>query len=172
MISLQITQPNAQQASGTLEIFGSNGSLFSLDGVQFSAQTVWDQLPAGAYTLYQDFEGCRSQKTFVILPFQEEASEGVFAPNIVAPGAGNSNGQFTLYASPGYVERIAWLRIYDRWGSLVFEGNALTPNDESKGWDGKIDGQAAVPGVYFWQAMLEYSNGTEGLKKGDLTVVR
>ncbi len=122
--------------------------------------------------MYQEFEGCLHQQTFVILPFLEEASKGVFAPNIVAPDAGNSNTQFTLYASPGYVDRIAWLRIYDRWGSLVFEGNNLAPNDEANGWNGQIKGKAAAPGVYFWQAMLEYGNGGRELMRGDLTVVR
>ncbi len=50
VISLQITQPNAQQTTGKVEVFGGNGSLFSLDGLQFSTQTVFEQLAAGTYT--------------------------------------------------------------------------------------------------------------------------
>ena len=140
--------------------------------MQYQAQTNFTDLPAGTYVLYQDFEGCLSQSPFVILPFLENLEKGVFVPNIFVPGSSNGNAQFTLYATPGHVDRLSWLRIYDRWGSLVFEQTNFQPNDESKGWNGLIDGQLAAPGVYFWQAMVEYNNGEQEVKKGDLTVHR
>ncbi len=171
-ITLQITQPNAQHQNGMLEVTGGSVALYSLDGLQYDPQTIFDSLPAGSYVLYQAFEGCIQEAPFVILPFLEELTTGVFVPNIFAPGSSNGNAQFTVYASPGLVNQLSWLRIYDRWGALVFEQTNLPPNDESRGWDGLIGGQRAAPGVYFWQAMVEYSSGAGELKKGDLTVIR
>ncbi|MFN0216162.1 MAG: gliding motility-associated C-terminal domain-containing protein, partial [Saprospiraceae bacterium] len=171
-ISLQISQPDAQYQNGKVEAIGGSGALYSLDGLQYDAQGIFDSLPAGSYVLYQSFEGCIQEAPFVILPFLEAVTTGVFVPNIFAPGSSNGNAQFTLYATPGLVNQLSWLRIYDRWGSLVFEQKNLPPNDESKGWDGLINGQRAAPGVYFWQAMVEYSSGAGELKKGDLTVIR
>jgi hypothetical protein len=37
--------------------------------------------------------------------------------------------------------------VYNRWGQQVFYSN-----DYTYGWDGKIDGKDATPGVYFWVA--------------------
>ncbi len=171
-LSLEITQPSAQDPQGKVEVLGGIGARYSLDGLQYNTQTIFDSLPAGEYVLYQEFEDCIQETPFVILPFFEEATEGIFVPNVFAPGSTNGNAQFTLYASPGFVRQVSWLRIYDRWGSLVFEKNDLPPNDESSGWNGFINGQMAAPGVYFWQAMVEYNNGGKALKKGDLTLVR
>jgi hypothetical protein len=171
-INFQLTQPDAQDPFGQIRLTGGNAALYGLDGINFSPQGVFDGLLAGPYVLYQEFEGCVQSIPFEILPYVEESKPGVFVPNIFAPGSGSGNERFTVYAAPGYVERLSWLRIYDRWGSLVFEQQSFAPNDASKGWDGLVGGQLAAPGVYFWQAMVEYVGGAQELKKGDLTVVR
>ena len=171
-INLQITQPEAQAPFGRIEVPGGNAVLYSLDGINFSPQSVFDGLLAGPYVLYQEFEGCVQSIPFEIPPYIEASKPGVFVPNIFAPGSNSGNERFTVYATPGYIERLAWLRIYDRWGSLVFDQQSFAPNDASKGWDGLAGGQLAAPGVYFWQTMVEYVGGAQELKKGDLTVVR
>lgn len=49
------------------------------------------------------------------------------------------------------------LRIFDRWGGLIFdasEGGAT--NQASNGWDGYKNGQKMPEGVYVWEAELLY----------------
>jgi hypothetical protein len=36
------------------------------------------------------------------------------------------------------------LRVFNRWGEMVFERLNFNPNDASAGWDGKYKGKAVV----------------------------
>lgn len=44
--------------------------------------------------------------------------------------------------------------IYDRWGKIVFESD-----DIEDGWDGKVNGYNAIPGVYSYYIKVKYSDG-------------
>ena len=68
------------------------------------------------------------------------------APTAFSPNGDNLNDEFRLY---GPVDEIAEysLKIYDRWGSQIFETKEL-----SQGWDGQINGKPAPSGVYVWMA--------------------
>ncbi|HRE97112.1 MAG TPA: gliding motility-associated C-terminal domain-containing protein [Flavobacteriales bacterium] len=59
------------------------------------------------------------------------------------------------------------LRIFDRWGQIVFE-----TNDRAQGWDGKINNQLGREGVYVW--VLEFADGSGQLfeKKGFVTLLK
>lgn len=59
------------------------------------------------------------------------------------------------------------LRIYNRWGELVFESV-----DVNIGWDGYYRGQPAKQDVYVWKARAVFTNGEEVSKSGDVTLLR
>ncbi len=166
-----IVQPDAQRPTGSITVFVVQGALYSLDALKFSSQTVFDNLQPGDYVLYQQFEGCVQPLPFRIVPFNQPDTSGVYAPNALQPGSGHGNDVFTLFAAPGTVNELVYLQIYDRWGALVFECRSCAANDVSKGWDGYIGRKPAAPGVYIWQAMVEFKNGERVVKKGDLTIV-
>jgi gliding motility-associated-like protein len=42
------------------------------------------------------------------------------------------------------------MQVYDRWGSLVFSSSGANPY-----WNGQIQGRAALPGVYMYQAQVQ-----------------
>ncbi len=99
--------------------------------------------------------------------------DSVYAPNAIAFDATNpDNGYFTLYSRPGALAQIRSLRIFDRWGELVFERLNFAPNEFAQGWDGTIKGNKPVPGVFVWYAEVEFADGVVELLKGDVTVVR
>ncbi|MFN4081871.1 MAG: hypothetical protein ACK4NS_13315, partial [Saprospiraceae bacterium] len=75
----------------------------------------------------------------------------VFAPNIFAPQSRDGNERFALFGGPDVAE-IALLRVFNRWGTLVFENRNFAPNDWSEGWDGNLRGRPAEPSVYIWHA--------------------
>lgn len=93
----------------------------------------------------------------------------VYIPNVLQPGSA-LNDVFTVFAGPA-VERIGVLQVFDRWGAKVFEAVDIAPNDPGAGWDGRIRGMPATPGVYVYQAVVRYLDGQERVWSGDVTVM-
>ncbi|MCS6928472.1 MAG: hypothetical protein NZM43_03150 [Saprospiraceae bacterium] len=113
--------------------------------------------------------GCRSESRVVV----RVVRDGVYAPNVIHPEALTlDNQRFMLYARTGLVRSIRLMRVFDRWGELLFEQRAFAPNDPALGWDGHYRGQPLNPGVYIWYAEVEYLDGAVELLKGDVLLVR
>jgi hypothetical protein len=67
------------------------------------------------------------------------------------------------------------MRVYDRWGSLVYEQNDFYPelNDEfTGGWDGRYRGKFVDPGVFVYIIEVDFLDDRVLLYRGDVTVVR
>ncbi|CAL1517220.1 PKD domain-containing protein [Chitinophaga sp. MM2321] len=95
----------------------------------------------------------------------------VYMPNAFTP---NEDGQNEyIYPKGKGVKEIAFLRIYDRWGSLVFENVHFQVNTPSAGWNGrsKNNKEAALGSyVYFMQTVCESGETYEF--KGSVLLVR
>jgi gliding motility-associated-like protein len=118
----------------------------------------------GIYTLTAtDQNGCiGSDTTFVV---QKECATGVYIPNAFTPNNDGKNDRFRVLI---YGETEAFLlRIYDRWGELIF-----STNDPVKSWDGNIKGIAAPSGVYVWQTSYRLKGSTNVYKKGSVALIR
>lgn len=59
------------------------------------------------------------------------------------------------------------LRIFDRWGKVIFE-----TEDPAQGWDGTIDGKKPVPGVYPYMFRFLGPSGQTADRYGNVTLVR
>jgi|GEM_PF-4411144 len=100
-----------------------------------------------------------------------------YVPNAIHPESNGENSKLTIFCDEN-ITNIKWLRIYDRWGELMFEKNDIVPNDPSVGWDGthlkkkKNKQWPRGPEVFVWYAEIEYTNGYVEILKGDVTVVR
>jgi gliding motility-associated-like protein len=95
----------------------------------------------------------------------------VYAPNVFSPNGDGINDNFLLFTG-GSVKAVRRLLIFDRWGGMVFEGNALTLNEPTQGWDGTHRGLPVNTGVFAWLAEVEFLDGKVEVFKGDVTVVR
>jgi gliding motility-associated-like protein len=95
----------------------------------------------------------------------------VYIPNAFSPNNDGPNDLFTVYAGPA-VESVQSLRVFDRWGNLVFERGEFAPNDESMGWDGRFDGRLMNGGVFVYFAEVRFIDGLVVNFKGDVTLVR
>lgn len=96
----------------------------------------------------------------------------VYFPNIFDPEKGTlPNNFFTGFSGPAGAG-INLLRVYDRWGDLVFEGKNIPLNDPVKGWDGMVRNKPATPGVYTWYALIGFVDGVELQYDGNVTLVR
>lgn len=94
----------------------------------------------------------------------------VFIPNIFSPNGDGSNDYFYINANKS-VALIKDIKVFSRWGSLVFAGTDLPPNDAHSGWNGFFKGELMNPGVYVWIAEIEYLDGEVLYLTGDLTLV-
>jgi len=86
----------------------------------------------------------------------------LYAPNAIRPQSGGINGVFGLWCD----RDLAYdLFIYDRWGSLVYQGSHVT--NDGGGWDGTVRGKESPPAVYAWRAVIGHE-----LRSGDVTILR
>ncbi|MCB0532351.1 MAG: PKD domain-containing protein [Lewinellaceae bacterium] len=96
--------------------------------------------------------------------------EDVYAPNAFTPDNDGNNDVFYLLADGDEeLVQVLTLRIYSRWGELVYEGTGPLP---TTGWDGRINGKNAPSDVYVWVAEVEFITGKREIHKGDLTLLR
>jgi len=117
-----------------------------------------------------DWKACTATDT---LHVRVDRTRFVFFPNVIAPEGREQaeNQRFTAYGSEA-VQQLRWLRVFDRWGNLLFERTNFPPNDPVLGWDGRFQGQTADPGSYPWAAEVEYADGQREHFWGDVSVVR
>ena len=106
-------------------------------------------------------DGCEDTicKTLEIIDDSKALMPNAFSPN----GDGTND---ILYAGGAGVSKIM-LKIYNRWGVLLFE-----TTDLQKGWDGKYNGQPQPVGTYVYYMNLTLLNGKEMLVKGNITLLR
>ncbi len=115
-------------------------------------------------------EGCEDQVTVRVFLEREIP---VFIPNAFSPfDSPGSNDRFTIFSNDQVVNRVVVLRIYDRWGEMLFEQENFPPNDPSFGWDGMLDGQPMNGGVYVYWTELETTEGDRFIRKGDFVLMR
>ena len=93
----------------------------------------------------------------------------VFIPNAFSPNGDGSNDYFFVNANKS-VALVKNMRIFNRWGAVVFEGKDLPPNDFSYGWDGFFKGKRSNPGVFVWMVEIEYLDGEILQLTGDITI--
>ncbi len=95
----------------------------------------------------------------------------VYIPNAISPNGDGINDAFTLYGGRA-ARQINRLRIFDRWGALVFDRSNLPLGQEAFGWDGTFKGRPVNPGVFAYMAEVEFIDGESVLYEGDVTVLR
>lgn len=109
------------------------------------------------------------QKNFGIEP---TASCKIIAPNAFTPNNDGVNDLFYVSLT-GSCNLVTFeMKIFDRWGRLVFEANEITET-----WDGTYDGRQLKEGVYLWQVSATWvqdasSAKTTEAKNGSLVLIR
>lgn len=115
-----------------------------------------------------DEDGCMAEDQLTIFV---NVIRPVYIPNVFSPNGDGINDFFTVYGGPA-VSSILKLRVYDRWGELVFDGQNFPPNDEPSGWDGTFKGKPMNSAVFAYYAEVEFIDGVVILYEGDVTLLR
>lgn len=116
-----------------------------------------------------DTNGCGASDRITI---QVRNKRNVFAPNIFAPAATQTENTAFFLSGSGGIETIEYLRIFDRVGRLWFEQYNFAIGNPADGWHGDYQGDKAPSGVYVWEARVRYTNGRWEHLTGDVTLLR
>ncbi len=114
-----------------------------------------------------DSENCVTSQTFTVnitIPCNPDA---VPIPNAFTPDGDGVNDTFGAVINEG-IEEVTNVRIYNRWGNLVFE------SETGEEWDGMDNDKSAPSDVYVYVITIRCTIGEEKLtvKSGDVTLIR
>lgn len=132
--------------------------------------TVWARpFETTTYTINAtDQEGCTERTTVTVTV---DKTIKLFVPNAFSPNDDGINDKFAPFIG-STIQKVNYFRVYDRWGSLVYQANNFAPNDPDVGWDGRKNGARALTGVYVYIMELTLITGEVEGFRGDVTVVR
>jgi gliding motility-associated-like protein len=127
--------------------------------------------PGGSITYTITVTSIYGCTTYDTVTFISGCNSGqVFIPNTFTPNGDGVNDRF--FVSAIGLKTIVFLRVYNRWGQLVFEGDNMTPNNSAQGWDGTFKGQVLEPDVFIYEVSAICELGAPFTYKGDISIVR
>lgn len=98
------------------------------------------------------------------------AISNVYVPAVFSPNNDGKNDRFTILGTG--VSTIRWIRIFNRYGELVFEKRNSQAGDRSAGWDGTVKNEPASSGTYVYIAELTCASGEIFPLKGTVILIR
>lgn len=117
---------------------------------------------------FVDSNGCKNKGDVQVIVFCN--NDNVFVPNTFSPNSDGSNDVF--YVRGKGLNRVKSLRIFNRWGQVVFERINFGVNDASAGWDGTFKGAKPVPDVYVYQLEIWCDNSTVIKFDGNVALIQ
>lgn len=117
--------------------------------------------------IYVDSNGCKNSGLVTVIVICKNAN--VFMPNSFSPNSDGINDAF--YPRGRGINRARVLRVFDRWGEVVFEAKDFPINDPAFGWDGKFKGNKPQPGVYVYQVEFYCDNGDVIRFEGNVALI-
>lgn len=111
--------------------------------------------------------GCQSTDTIAIKLMCSESR--IYIPNAFTPDNNGKNDRFLI---KGYgIKIVKYLRIYNRWGNLVFERANFLLDDVNAAWDGKLNGKPVDTGTYVYVTEMS-CNEQSFIKRGTVNVIQ
>jgi gliding motility-associated-like protein len=133
------------------------------------AQPLVEPTSSQVYKVHvENIAGCFAENQVSILVSCK--NENLFIPNTFSPNADGMNDYF--YPRGRGVSTIKSIRIFSRWGTLIFARDNVPANQQSYGWDGSYNGKAMPTDVYIYVVEVLCDNGTILTTKGNLTLLR
>ena len=111
--------------------------------------------------------GCSSKDKVTVFLICNNAN--IFIPNSFSP---NNDGMNDVFFPRGTgVFRIKNLRIFNRWGEVVFDRNDFSANQPRDGWDGTFKGQKVLTDVFVYTLEVVCDNNSVLTFKGNVAVL-
>jgi gliding motility-associated-like protein len=111
---------------------------------------------------------CKTSDRVTIVPVCNQ--DNVYIPNTFSP---NGDGQNDVFYPRGKgVSLVKSMRIFSRWGELLFEQKDFALNDPGAGWNGTYKGAVSGPDVYVYMIDVLCDNNILFNMKGNLTLLK
>lgn len=94
----------------------------------------------------------------------------IFIPNTFSPNNDGMNDVF--YPRGKGLFGIRNMKIFNRWGQVVYERSGFVPNDATAAWDGNFKGKPASSDVYVYILEIVCNNSVVIPVKGNVTLLR
>lgn len=115
-----------------------------------------------------DINGCYGEDDIIV---DVAKSRRIFIPNVFSPNFDGFNDYFSVYTGPG-VQKIDFIKIFDRWGEMIYEQSNIPIDLSTTGWNGNFEGRPLNPGIYVYMVQVTFIDGASRLYRGDLLLVR
>ncbi len=123
--------------------------------------------PTRYSVIVTDSVGCEFTDTVKI---SIDSRLNLFLPNIFSANIDGTNDDIRPYVGPG-VEKILVFRVFDRWGTLVFEALNYNPTEDI-GWDGFYKDQRMNEGMYMAHVQVLKMDGDIENIVGEVMLLR
>ncbi len=121
------------------------------------------------YATIEDEDGCTATGE---LNVKVNTVRNVRVPNVFTPDGDGFNEEFNISVGKG-VKKVNYIRVYDRFGAMMFEELNPTINTGSVGtWDGTYKGSNVNTGVYVYMVEVEFLDNRKILYRGSVTLLR
>jgi gliding motility-associated-like protein len=94
----------------------------------------------------------------------------LFVPNTFSPNGDGMNDVF--YVRGKGLSTIQSMRVFNRWGQVVFEKRNFAANDPTAGWDGTMNGKKAPIDVYIYTIEVICENSVIVPYHGNVALIR
>jgi len=91
--------------------------------------------------------------------------------NVVSPNNDGNNEKIKIY-SGNDLAMIHFIKIYDRWGNLMYEAKSLNKGIIELDWELNFNGSSILPGVCTWIAKTEYIDHEILIHRGTISVLK
>ncbi len=153
-----------------IDSFRWSGDVFA-DSLRFEGPSAMFQVLRSGEVVVTAYsgDGC-SRSTSVAIEAADDRRVAI--PTAFSPNGDGSNETFTIYTTP-FVAEAGPMRIYDRWGNILFVGTDQNITD-TRGWDGRRqdDGYLVSTGVYIYTVDIKFIDGTSRTFQGEVTLLR
>lgn len=112
--------------------------------------------------------GCAARDRVTVFVICNGAN--IFIPNTFSPNGDGTNDVF--YPRGTGVFKIKSLRLYTRWGELIFEKSNFDANNPSYGWDGTNKGMQLTPDVFIYTLEVVCDNGSVLTHRGNIALIK
>ncbi|MDA3615599.1 PKD domain-containing protein [Polluticaenibacter yanchengensis] len=112
--------------------------------------------------------GCQARDFVEIKPICN--ANNLFVPNTFSPNGDGQNDYF--YPNGRGVTSIKNMKVFSRWGEVVFERSNFSMNNPGQGWDGTYKGKLMSPDVFVYLIEVICDNNVIVTLKGNVTLIQ
>lgn len=112
--------------------------------------------------------GCTAKDEVTVTVICDDGN--VFIPNTFSPNNDGMNDVF--YPRGKGITEVKSMKIFNRWGQVVYEKSNFSANDAAAGWNGSNKGSVLTPDVYVYIVDVVCNNSTVFTLKGNVTLIR